>query len=395
MERVTEDLGSWAVQAAHAAPRATVAPVTADGAVSQATRSRTRIIEIDPSDDPRWDEFVRGHPTSTIHHLGTWGRILRSAYGFKPAYLALEADGRIDGALPLMAKQGVVTGRALRSLPPLGPVDPLARSDEGRRLLLEAACTLTVERGARSWTLLAREHGYELLEPRLRLVRSLTTFIARLPDDADVLRNGWKTGRVTSVLFDEGVRVREGTDEADLRRFYAMYLQTMRRHCSLPRSYKMFAAARESLSALGAYRLLLAEHEGEVIAGGAFNAWGDTLDLAFNASLERHFSLRPNHAIYWNAIRWAIENGYRRYDMGQALPGGSLARFKEQWGGERVDLYEYKFVPGTAHDASGTLRRASSWLDTGEGRETLPSKIWGRAPLLATRVAGQLVYRYF
>jgi serine/alanine adding enzyme len=373
--------------------------VAADRTTSSLAATDAVVAEIDPQQDPRWDEFVRAHEASSIYHLGVWSRILRSAYGFTPAYLALENEGRLEGVLPLMRTRGLVTGARLRSLPAVGSIDPLARSQEGKRALLEAACDMTVERGARSWTLRARAPGYETLEPRLR-VSGAKTFIAPLPDDPDALRASWKKSannlwRSLRKADQAGVRVREGTGERDLRRFYAMYCETMRRHRSLPRSYRMLSLAQRALASLGLYRLLLAEHEGEVVAGGVFFVWRDTVDLVFNASSERHLQLRPNHAVYWSAIRWAIENGYGRYNMGEAPIDGSLGRFKAQWGGEPVDRYRYDFTPDERAGAAEAMRRASTRLEAGEARESLLSKVWAHAPLFATRIAGQFVYRFF
>jgi hypothetical protein len=374
--------------------------VTTEGITASAVPARLRVVEIDPLVDARWDEFVRSDESSSIYHLGIWSAILRSTYGYKPVYLALEAGQRLEGVLPLMLTRGLVTRNRLRSLPAVGSVDPLATSAEGKAGLLEAACELALKRGARSWTLRAREGGYHELEPRLRLSRRFDTFVAQLPEDPDALRASWKKSsnnlwRSLRKADEADVRVREGTTERDLKRFYAIYCETMRRHRSLPRSYRMLSMARQSLSPLGSYRLLLAEHRGKVVAGGVFHAWRDTVDLVFNASSERHLALRPNHAIYWSAIRWAIENGYRRYNMGEAPVDGSLGRFKAQWGGQPVDRFRYDFTPGERAGAADALRRVSTELDSGEGRQSLVSRIWGRTPLIATRVGGQLVYRFF
>jgi predicted N-acyltransferase len=298
----------------------------------------------------------------------------------------------------MMSSWGVVTRRRLRSLPAVGSVDPIARSEEGRRALLSAACELALESGARSFTLNARAASFELLEPRLRVGRHFATLIAPLGDDPERLRAGWKKSannlwRSLRKAEQAGVSVREGTSERDLRRFYAMYCETMRKHRSLPRSYTLLALARSALSERGLYRLLLAEHEGEVIAGGVFCVWRDTIDLMFNASSERHLALRPNHAVYWSAIRWAIENGCRHYNMGEASVDSSLGRFKAQWGGEPVERFRYDFIPRDRSDTAGALRRTSNRLD--QARESTLSRVWGRTPLFGTRIAGQLVYRFF
>jgi lipid II:glycine glycyltransferase (peptidoglycan interpeptide bridge formation enzyme) len=246
------------------------------------------------------------------------------------------------------------------------------------------------------WTLRAREAGYDELMPELRLVRRFQTWIAPLPGDVEQLRAGWK--KTQNNLWrslkkgEQRVGVRESTSRADLRRFYRLHAETERRHRTLPRSWKLFRLSQELLAPRGLYKLVLAEAGGDIVAGAVLVAWRDNIDLVYNASSEAHLDLRPNHAIYWHAIRWGAENGYRTYNMGDAPAGGSLAAFKAQWGGVPTDRFEYH-AGGTA-GAADALRAASNRMDAGERRESVASRIWGRTPLLVTQLASDVSYRY-
>jgi hypothetical protein len=362
-----------------------------------------RVTTVDAGADPRWDEFVRGHPDAGAYQLSAWARVLAEAYGYIPRYLALEDGDRLAGVLPLMSSYGLVTGKRLRSLPVVGSVGPLATSDDGYRALLEAACRLTDSSGARSWTLHSRLGGYERLVPELRLAGSFKTWVAPLPDDADELRAGWKKTqnnlwRSLRKADRSGVTARMADGEDDLRRFYALYEDNVRRHRSLPYSWRLFALTRKLLSEAGVYRLVVAEHEGEIVAGAVLNTFRSNIDLVYNASSSEHLDVRPNHAVYWHAISWGIDNGYRTYTMGQAPEEGSLARFKQQWGGEPVDRFRYEFRPGATTDGASTsqaLRAASNRMDTGDKRASRVAEAWSRAPLPVLRAAGQLAYRFF
>jgi hypothetical protein len=362
-----------------------------------------RVRVVDAASDRRWDAFVRDHPDAGAYQLSAWSRVLAKAYGYAPRYLAVEQDGRLDGVLPLMASVGVFSGKRLRSLPVVGSTGPLARTGEGYAALLEAACRLTEASGSRSWTLHARRGGYDELVPRLRPAGEFKTWVAPLPDDADALRAGWKKSQNNlwrSLRKSEraGVTARMTDSERDLRRFYRLYEENVRRHRSLPYSWRLFALTREHLGPSGVYRLVVAEYEGEIVAGAVLNAFRGNIDLVYNASSSRHLDVRPNHAVYWHAISWGIANGYRTYTMGQAPPGGSLARFKAQWGGEPVDRFRFVYRPGeaaAAPSASQALRAASNRLDTGEERESRSAQAWSRAPLPLLRAAGELAYRFF
>ena len=362
-----------------------------------------RVTTVDAGADPRWDDFVREHPDAGAYQLSAWARVLAEAYGYTPRYLVLEDGDRLAGVLPLMSSYGLVTGKRLRSLPVVGSVGPLATSDKGYRALLEAACRLTESSGARSWTLHSRLGGYERLVPELRLAGSFKTWVAPLPDDADELRAGWKKTqnnlwRSLRKADRSGVTARMADGEDDLRRFYALYEDNVRRHRSLPYSWRLFSLTRKLLSEAGVYRLVVAEHDGEIVAGAVLNSFRSNIDLVYNASSSEHLDVRPNHAVYWQAISWGIENGYRTYTMGQAPEEGSLARFKQQWGGEPVDRFRYEFHPGAATDGASTsqaLRAASNRMDTGDKRASRVAEAWGRAPLPVLRAAGQLAYRFF
>jgi hypothetical protein len=356
-----------------------------------------QVVAIDPVADPRWDSFVRADPGASAYHLGAWAAVLRKAYGFQPEYLALAgSDGELRGALPVMRTRGLMTGRRLRSLPVVPPTGPLAASDGGKRALIQAACRLTDEK-AKIWTLHSRGAGCDELVPELLRQPKYPTWILELPEDPDELRASWK--KTSNNLFRNlrkadkaGVSVREGRDESDLRAFYALYLRTMRRRCSLPRPYRQLSEDRRLLQPDGTFRLFVAEHEGHIVAGGVFHSFGDTLDLLYNGSDDSRLDLRPNHALYWHAIRWAVEAGHRRLDFGHARPESSLARFKAQWSAREVPEYRYDYVPGAPpaiEPAEGKSRPLH-----GRGRDGKLERVWPRLPLRATRMAGAIAYRY-
>src|SRR5262249_32922406 len=161
----------------HPTRSATFVAVTAPVATSMGARVET----IDAPSDPRWDAFVASHEGASAYQLSAWAPILRRSYGCSPRYLALGSAGSIEGVLPLMRSRGAVAGKRLRSLPMVGSVGRLARTTEGTRALLDAACRMRHETGARVWTLRAREAGYDELVPELRLVRRFQTWLAPLP----------------------------------------------------------------------------------------------------------------------------------------------------------------------------------------------------------------------
>jgi hypothetical protein len=364
------------------------------------------IVSIDPLADPRYDAFVRDHPRATAYHAGAWARVLGDAYGCRTAYLALTGEGdRIEGVLPLMYSRGVLSGKRMRGLPVVPTAGPIATSHAGEAALMEAACRLTDLR-AGQLVVASRGEGYEATVPELSAASKHPCWVTPVPADVDSLRAGWK--KSSSNLFRNlkkaektGVTVREGTSEHDLRAFYALYLDTMKRHRTLPRAWRQMQLDRELLGPSGVFRLFLAEHEGRPVAGGLFHAHGDTVDLLYNGSDMRERDLRANFALYWHAIGWAAENGFTRFDWGEAQEGGNLSRFKAQWSAEPVPEYRYDYAPGSATaepSRADRIRHQHDRLDdphVTSRRDELLDAAWERVPPALTQVAGRLVYRFF
>src|SRR4051794_30414379 len=362
------------------------------------------LTRIDPLTDGRYDEFVAGCDRAGAYHAGAWAKILAAAYRARPHYLALTAaDGSLDAVLPLMTSRGVVSGTRLRSLPVVPFGGPVGTSIEAEAALLAAACRLADERGA-TLNVNSRTAGYEQHVAGLRGTDATPVWITTLPDDADDLRRGWK--KTSNNLFRNiaksekaGVRGRGGQGDSDLRDFYRLYLATMRRHRSLPRAWRQMTLDQALLGPSGVFRLFIAEHESRPVAAAIFHAYRDTVDLLYNGSDETMRDLRPNFALYWHAISWAIENGYRRFDWGEAIDGGPLSRFKAQWSAEPVAASRYAYSPAgqPAESRADRLRLSHDAFDTpGERsrRQRAIDGIWERAPLTLTRATGSLIYRW-
>src|SRR5215207_926909 len=106
-----------------------------------------RIVEIDFKSDPRWDEFVAGHPDGLVYHHSRWLSALQHEYGQRPVALAHEdEDLKLRGVLPLMYTKGLpfrlggaAASRRLSSLPRTPVAGPLALDAQATAALLDGA----------------------------------------------------------------------------------------------------------------------------------------------------------------------------------------------------------------------------------------------------------------
>jgi len=350
------------------------------------------VVRIDPA-DPRWDDYVRAQPHARPYHLGPWAAVLRGAYGFRPEYLALVDGEAVRGVLPLMGNRGLA-GRRLRSLPALPAAGPLADSPEGERELLAAARERAAASGA---TLTVRTRSPALEIDGLRRRPMYASFVLALPDDPDELRARWR--RQSSNLHRsierarrEGVSVREARG-GDVRAFYDLYVELMRVKRVLPRPLRQLELDLEMLGARDAAHLWVAVHGGRVVAGALFHVAGETIDLLWSASSRDALRVRPNHAVYWHAIRWSIERGLRRFDLGEARPRTSLESFKQQWGARPEPEFRYDHGRGARAPVADVLRvTVAPGVREARGSR-VRTAVWTRIPPAGLRAAGAVGYR--
>lgn len=351
---------------------------------------------IDPLQDERWEPFVAGHPDAVVYQRAAWAQILASAYRFQPHHLAVTAaDGTLRGILPLMGKRGPLTGGRMRSLPAIEIGGPLAADADAERALVAAACERARELN-RPLMIDSVRPDLDRHADDLHPVPRPPTWVAALPEGEEAF-DRWLGERSSNLkrgvkrARSRGVAVRLAGDETDLDAFYALYLRTMRKHRSLPRSLRQLRLSRDLLGPQ-CFRLFLAEHDGRTVAGGVFLQFRDTLELLYNASDDGALDLRPNHAVYGHVTRWAAGQGLTRLDYGYAWPGTALAAFKAQWGAAEEPRFRYA-SPARSAPPEAAAQAPAADAPTSARQRTV-NALWDRAPLALTRLAGSAAYRY-
>lgn len=375
----------------------------------------TSAARIDPGSDPEWDSFVlrQGTPRAHAYHLGVWSEIFRRAYGAAPCYLvARDAAGELAAGLPLVVEGGLSRGGRASSLMMDVRGGPIGVDAAARAIVLDAACRLVDERRLKGLLMTTEVPGCERLVAGLRVlpVAYSPTWITPLPADPDELRRVWRKrsrnlSRSLGKAEQAGVVVRAARSRTDLWRFYRQYVHTMRAHRHVPRSWLEIRLIHKLLAPTGGCRVWLAEYQGEVVAGALFVATGNTLDPLYIGADPRTLDVRPNHALYWHGIKWAIASGLTAVDWGSAPADSSLGRFKQQWSAEPVDLFHYVYVPGAATERSSESHpRAMAEPPSehvappgGSGhtmpRTGLAATAWDRFPVNALGVAATLAHR--
>ncbi len=311
------------------------------------------------TDPTTWNEALLALPRPHVLQTWEWGEVKRR-HGWTPARLLWERDGR-----PLAAAQ--VLRRPLTHTPwgvMYAPKGPALDDDtaETRELVLddleqfarrERGILLKIDPDSNSDGLLSdlvrRRWRYSAQQIQFRN----TALLDLTPSEDDLLAQMKSKTRYNVRLAERrGVQARAGTtDDIDL--FYRMYAETGQRDGFLIRPLEYYDDAWRTFMSTDLAHMLLAEVEGEAIAGVILFCFGATAWYMYGASRDAHRSLMPNYLLQWAAMRWARARGCSRYDMWGAPdvldPDDGLWgvwRFKEGLGAQFTPhIGAYDFAP--------------------------------------------------
>lgn len=294
------------------------------------------------------DRFVTGHMRGHYMQTSLWGKA-RPEW----SWLGVILRGRsreIQATAALMYRNSQLPGRRFFYIP-RGPVFstlpqfrelmtfliPWVRNQGGYIL----RCDPAVCAADREFRLLAEELGFRF-DPRA----DFSTFQPKVVHQiqlANLTEEELLTGFLPKTRYNirlaqrRGVRVRQaGTEQLWI--FHRMMEQTAKRAGFKPRSEQFFRNLL--LAGENEVSLLLAEREGEYLAGAIEVIQGSRAWYGYGCSEDSGRRDMPNALLQWEMMRRAIHSGCTVYDMrGVArTPGGEgLQRFKQSFGGQQVE----------------------------------------------------------
>jgi peptidoglycan pentaglycine glycine transferase (the first glycine) len=170
-----------------------------------------------------------------------------------------------------------------------------------------------------------------------------TVLVDLRPSEEAILSNMKQKTRYNVRLADRrGVTVRVGT-QADLDTLYSMYAETSMRDGFVIRDEAYYKMVWETFIQKGMAEPLIAEVEGEAVAGVVIFRFAGKAWYLFGMSRLLHREKMPNHILQWEAMRRAKTAGCEVYDLwgapdvfDESDPLWGVYRFKEGFRGTIV-----------------------------------------------------------
>ena len=348
----------------------------------QGSRSPAAIALVEP-EDPGWSRFLAGRSGATCFHQPSWLATLTGSYGLR-TFVAVQRDdtGEIVAGLPLAEVRRPLGARRWSSLPFSDECGPLVAPGGSVATLLQHVDALRRTQGVADLEVRTRS---DLPGACIRQVAVTYALPLRARGDGGTPLDAARASvrRHVATSRRRGVEVYVARAAADvIGTYYRLHVQTRRRQGvpAQPRSY--FRQLWERMLEPGHGFVLIARRGDSAVAGAIYLFGGRTVTYKYGASDARSWSLRPNHAVMAEAIRWAAEQGYRSFDFGRTdLDNPGLAQFKQSWGAEARPLHYTSF--------SGAAPRGP-----GHPAQALVAPLIRRAPTMVCRGLGELLYRY-
>jgi serine/alanine adding enzyme len=327
-----------------------------------------------------WRRAVERLVESRLAHAAEWFHVIPKAYGHEPLYLKAEDEEGRCGVLPAFIVRRPVLGSIVSSMPFLDGGGPGSSSVE----LADALVARLVEE--------ARDAGAEVVE--LRCARRLAVasepwedkvnLTLALPSDPDRLwsqldgsvRNHVRKAERSGLTVELG-----GAEKLD--EFYPIFATRMRELGSPVHAGGFFGAIFDVFG--GHARVALVRKGAAPVGGLIAVAFKDVLTVPWSSCLRQYLRLSPNTLLYWQTIRTACLEGFRRFDFGRSTRGSSTYGFKRQWGAQEEPLFWYTV------SSSGLPSR---WRPSPGRGGALLAASWRRLPLAVTRSLGPHIRKY-
>lgn len=258
-----------------------------------------------------WEHFIDDHPKANLLQTSNWGK-LKANFGWSPRFIR---QGDI-GAMVLF--RSLPLGFSIGYIPrgPIGEgdwvdfwpvVDDLCRQEGAVFLRVEPEIWQPVADGFINSQLPGFVGTDQTIQP------PRTVLIKLQASEKEILMEMKSKTRYNIRLAGrKGVIVRPSED---VEAFHQMMLTTGERDEFGIHSLAYYQHAYEIFSPQEACVILIAEYEGQPLAGLMAFAHGEAAWYFYGASTNQERNRMPTYLLQWEAIRWAKNKGCKVYDL--------------------------------------------------------------------------------
>lgn len=339
-----------------------------------------KIKELDEDSRALWDSYVYEKIDCGMYHLSGWKDLLAAEFGFDPIFLqAIDETGKIKGILPLFLMKNILGKKFLISNPFSNYAGLYAENEEALGELKEYATEIAKKEKV---SYIEYRHLGKRVFPDLPAKNSFVNFMLEL-SDIDSMWRGLSSRNRGKVRKAERSGLVPDIGHNYLPSFYEIFTKNLKRLGTPVFGLSFFEKLLETFPENA--DIFVLNLNGKIVSSMFIFKYKDVISEPWVASLTDYNKIYVNNFLYWKAIIFARENGFRFFDFGRSTKDTGTYKFKEQWGAKPIPLfYEY------------FLSRASKIpkVDAVDNRYQILINLWKRLPLSFTNFIGPRVVKY-
>jgi len=333
---------------------ATLAQSVNTGNAGNAEPRATRVYEINPLYDSRWEAFIDNHPRSSVFHSAKWLKALETTYGYDPFVVTTcPPDAALTDGVVFCKVKSWLSGWRLVSMPFSDHCEPLVnnsnilddlllyvqRQVNGGEFKYVEIRPISSEPGSKSGMGRSIVYSFHSLDLRKREQELFHKF------HKDCVQRKIRRAEREKLHYEEG------NSEFLLQKFYKLLVITRRRQFLPPQPLSWF---RRLIDAFGEdLQIRVATKDDLPVASILTLSHKKSIVYKYGCSDARFHRWGGMAFLFWNAIQAAKDKGCEQFEMGRSDKGNlGLISFKEHWGAIGTDLsyWKYPHKPGAAAD---------------------------------------------
>ncbi len=367
-EKTTEDSAGETLDLA--AERAYTEPSTPASQIS------VKQLSEDKNND--WNRYLDSNPAASIYHRSEWKTLIKDVFGHHGYYFYAHNNGKITGVLPLIRLKSGLFGDFMVSMPYFNYGGAIADSPSIEQALMQSANRLAEKLG-----ITHIEYRDDVEREGLPVRSEKVNMILTLADNSDTL---WDTfpSKLRSQIRRaqrEDVRLKTGNKDC-LDDFYTVFSRNMRDLGTPVYGKAFFMEILQCFTAQS--KIVIVYLKGKPVAAAFLLGHKHTLEIPWASTINDVNHLSINMLLYWEVLKFAINNQYRYFDFGRSSKDSGTFRFKRQWGARPKQLYWHYWLPNNAKLPE---------LNPNNPKYMLAISLWKKLPVSITRFIGPSIVK--
>lgn len=321
-----------------------------------------------------WNAYAAKNPAASLYHRAEWRQLISKTFGHDGIYcIARNERHEIVGILPLIRLNSRLFGDFLVSMPYFNYGGAVADHPAIEEKLMAFANDQAGQMGVSHV-----EYRDDVTHQGLPVQTHKVNMMLALPTDSDTLWDSFSSKLRAQIKrpYRENPQVCFGGKEV-LDDFYTVFTRNMR-DLGTPVYAKNFF-----INILNTFpdesTIICVKMKDKPVAAGFLLNHGNILEIPWASTVKSVNPLSMNMLMYWEVLKFGIDQGLKWFDFGRSTVDGGTFRFKRQWGAQPKQLYWHYWLKKDQELPS---------LNPSNPKYALMIYLWKKMPLVLTKYLG-------